>query len=260
MVSVEGLRRTGKYIRTIASRSVGIDQYQQYRQHAKAWKEIDHPDKDIVHIPGLMGTFGTTLAPATINLLAGGDEPSDSKIRSKFVAGVKSLSSFSIDLAPLFTPIAVEAATQNPLYFLGLLGKPLVNGVVWVASDMADARAFRKKDSPKANVGTYSLLEKIYDQSYDPKFKSGVVRNSEGKVAAIVRKEEVCARTGGSCMELILPKTEGEGRWIEFAHVTEKDVVVNTGSEKTPKAPPKIEELMEDLKKALNQTESPVLL
>lgn len=83
------------------------------------------------------------------------------------------------------------------------------------------------------------------------------MKDSQGKAAAIVLKEEVCERTGGSCMQLILPRTEGQRRWLETAHVTEKDIVVNVGSEKTPKAPPKIEDLMEDLKKYFSQKDSP---
>jgi hypothetical protein len=83
--------------------------------------------------------------------------------------------------------------------------------------------------------------------------KAAVVRDSQGSAVATVLKEAVCARTGGSCMELILPKGESKERWLEGAHVTKKDVIVNIFSEETPKSPPKIEELIKDLKKYFSQ-------
>jgi len=255
MSVVERLRRTGQYVGEVASKSVGVGWYKQFDQAVKLRKEIGHPNAT-AQIEKVMVTSVLTLFPATMKFSVPKeeDEFSDSKIRSKLKTGVKFISGLSVDLAPLATPIAVAETTHSPLPLLGLLGKPLCNAVVQVTSDIVDARAFRKKDSPKANSGTYALLEKAHNEFYDPKLKAGVIKDSQGRVVGTVLKEAVCARTGGSCMELFLPKGEGEERWLEGAHVTEKDIIVNTFSEKTPKTPPKIEDLMEDLKKSLNQT------
>lgn len=259
MASVEGLRRTGEYIKNVASRSVGIWYYSGFGKENKIRKEIGQ-STSTGPLERVLVTLDKTLFPAT-DLSVREDKPSDANIpdiRSKFIKGAKLLGAIGIDLSTLVTPIAVSIATKDSLPLLGITGKLLCNAVVQVSSDIVDARAFRKKDSPKANSGTYALLEEIHNESYDPELKSGVVRDSQGKVVAVVSKEEVCARTGGSCMELILPKREGEERWLEGAHVTEKDVIVNISSEKTSTAPPpKIEDLMEDLKKYFSQKDSP---
>lgn len=255
MASVEGLRRTGEYIKNVVGRSVGSDQFEIYGQQAKILKAIDRPDRSPTELDLTVIIINRIMFPAASrNVLA---EAPDGKIRSIATQGVKYVVASGIDLLPLAVPLVVEVATQNPLYFLGLLGKPLYNTVVQATADLIDARAFRKKDSPKADSGTYDLLENIYAESYDPNLKAGIMKDSQGKAAAIVLKEEVCERTGGSCMQLILSRTEGQRRWLETAHVTEKDIVVNVGSEKTPKALPKIGELMEDLKKYFSQKESP---
>ncbi len=254
MSVVERLRKTGQYVGEVASKSVGIGWYQQLDRADKLKKEMDHPNAS-AQIEKMMVTFLLTLTPATMNFSVSKeeDESSDPKIRSKFITGVKFLSTLSVDLSPLVTPMVVSSAFHSPLPLLGLLGKPLCNAVVQVTSDIVDARAFRKKDSPKANSGTYGLLEKAHSEFYDPKLKAAVVRDSQGKVTATVLKEAVCARTGGSCMELVLSKREGEERWLEGTHVTEKDVIVNISSEKTPEAtPPKIEDLMRYLKSLVN--------
>jgi len=254
MSVVERLRRTGQYVGGVASKSVGVGWYQQFDQVDKLQKKIGHPDASL-QIQKVIIPFALTSFPATMKLLASNeeDEFSNSKIRSKFITEVKFLGTLGVDVVPLARPIAVLSASHSPLPLLGLLGKPLCNAVVQVTSDIVDARAFKKKDSPKANSGTYALLEKAHNEFYDPKLRAAVVRDSQGKAVAAVLREAVCARTGGSCMELMLAKGEGEKTWLGVAHVTEKDVIVDIFSEETPKSPPKIEELMEGLKKYFSQ-------
>lgn len=253
MVSVEGLRRTGKYIKNVASRSVGIEQYKQYGQQANAFKKIDHLDKNIADLQTQVATVCLTLAPATFSLLLKEYKSEDTKIWPKFVAGVKLLSGLGIDLSPLVTLLAVEAATSNALYFLGLLGKPLLNAMVHMTSDAIEARAFKRKDLPRATPGTYNLLQEAYDESYDPHLKIGVIKDTQGGVKAVIRREGVCTESGGSCMVLYTPLIEGGKKRIGYAHVTEKDVVANigasTGGQSDHDIQPNMEELIVNLQK-----------
>lgn len=167
--------------------------------------------------------------------------------------GAKFLGALGIDLSTLTIPIAALTATQYSLPLLGIMGKPLGNAVVHVASDAMNARAFKRKDLPKAIPGTYGLLKKAYDESYDPSLKAGVVKDLEGRTKAVVLKEKICAESGGSCMVLYVPIIDGEKRSIGHAHVTEKDVVVRIGAysryENDPNIRPSIEELIVNLQK-----------
>ena len=253
MSVVERLRRTGQYVGEVASKSVGVGVYQEIRQVNKILVQIGQPN--IHQIAQVVGTLGNVLLPATMYLtLSEEDSSSKSKtIKSRLITGAKLLGRLGIDLSTLVIPIAALTTTENSLPLLGYIGKPVCNAVVYAALDAMNASAFKRKDLPRGPEGTYDLLQGAYKENYDPHLKIGVIKDSQGRVVGTVLKEAVCARTGGSCMELFLPKGEGEERWLKVAHVTEKDVVVNIFSEKTPKSPPKVEELMEDLKKYFSQ-------
>jgi len=251
MSVVERLRRTGRYIGEVASKSVGVGLHQGFRQENKIREQIGQPS--IPQIEEVMVTVFYTLTPASILALSEEDNTLESKtIQSKFIAGAKFLGAVGVDLSALATPIAVEAVTHNPLYSLGLLGKPLVNAMVHVTSDVMEARAFKRKDLPKATPGTYELLQKAYDESYDPRLKISVIKGPQGGTKAVIRKEEICAESGGSCMVLYVPIIDGEKRSMGYAHVTEKDVVADigasTGGQSDKIIRPNIEELIRNLK------------
>jgi hypothetical protein len=253
MSAVERLRRTGQYVGEVASRSVGIGIYRAYKQVDNIKEQLGRSKS--LQIEEVMVTVFYTLTPVTILALSKEDKSSESKtIQSKFIAGAKFLGAVGVDLSAFATPIAVEAVTHNPLYFLGLLGKPFVNAMVHVTSDVMEARAFKRKDLPRGPEGTYDLLQEAYKKNYDPHLRIGVIKDPQGAVKAVVRKEEICAESGGSCMVLYVPIIDGEKRSMGYAHVTEKDVVVSIGAstgyyEDDPNNPPSIEELIGNLKK-----------
>ena len=256
MPVVERLRRTGQYVSETASKSVGVGAYQEIRQVNKIMEQIGQPN--IHQMAEVTGTLVSVLLPATLYLkLSEGDNSSKSKtIQSKFMTAAKLLGKLGIDLSTLVIPIVASKVTQDSLPLLGIIGKPLCNAVVWVASDAKDAWAFKRKDLPRGPKGTYDLLQEAYDENYDPRLRISVIKDPQGGVRAAVRKEEICAESGGSCMVLYVPIIDGKKRSIGYAdaHVTEKDVVVSIGAstgyyEDDPNNQPSIEELIGNLKK-----------
>ena len=262
MASVEGLRRTGQYIQDVASRSLVFGFIEGYGQGNRIREQIGEPKTLLIE-----EVFGVVFSALMPGALVSSKLDSSSKPQTKLSeltrvvkSGVKLLSALSIDLAPLVAPIVLATNTQNSLFLLGILGKPLCNAAVWVTSDMADAAEFRKKDLPKATPGTYDFLQKAYDASYDPRLKIGVIKDIQGQVLGAIRKEKVCVESGGSCMVLYVPIIEGEKRHVGHAHVTEKDIVADIGvlmgGQSNQNIPTSIGELMEDVRKSLSHKES----
>lgn len=252
-MSVVGkLRRAGQYAGDLASRSVGIAVYRGYKQADNIKEQLGEPKS--LQIEQAMVTFFYALTPATILLLTKLDSSSELQTKlSEVKRGIKSLGLACAEQVPLVVPIVLATTTQNPLFLSGTLGKPLLNAMVHLSSDVIEARAFKRKDLSKATPGTYDLLQKAYVESYDPHLKVGVVKDLEGRTKAVLRKEEICAESGGSCMVLYTPLIEGGKKRIGHAHITEKDVVADigafTGGQSDQDIRPNIEELIVNLQK-----------
>lgn len=254
MASVEGLRRTGNYIKDVVGLSVGIGVYRAFKQQDNINEQLGQPK--FPQIEKVMVTVSYALMPATILALSKEDNSSEpKKIHSKFKTGAKVLGALGIDLSTLAIPIAVSIAAKDPLPLVGIIGKPLGNAVVYLASDAMNARAFKRKDLPRGPEGTYDLLQQAYDESYNQKLNVAVIKDIEGRTKAVIRKEKICAESGGSCMVLYVPRIDDEKRSIghTYSHVTEKDVVADIGAfiggQSDQDIRPSIEELIVNLQK-----------
>lgn len=257
MVSVEGLRRTGNYLKDVVGRSVGVGVFRANKQDENIREQFGEQPKHL-RIQEMLVTVLYALGP-TMLFLAKLDGSSESQTKmSELIRGVRGLGLACAEQFPLVVPAVFAVATQDSLFLFGMLGKPLLNAAVNITSDVIESRTFRRKDLPEATPGTYNLLQQAHDSHYDSDLGVGVIRDTQGVVKAAIRKEGVCAESGGSCMVLYVPIINDGKSSIGCAHVTEKDVVVEIASENTPKTPPRIEDLMEDLKKFLSQTQSPV--
>lgn len=259
MVSVEGLRRTGEYVKNVARKSVGAGVFWENKQDENIREQLGQQARDL-RIEEMLATVIYSLVP-TMVFLAKLDSSSEPQTKQKqFIRQVGGLGLACAEQFPLVVPAVLAVTTQNPLFLFGMLGKPLLNAAVNITSDIIERRAFKRKDLPKAPPGTYDLLRTAYDEFYDPDLKIGVIKDTQGRVQGAIRREKVCAESGGSCMVLYVPIIDSDKRTIGQAHVTEKDVIADINSQETPKTPPKIEDLIDHVKKSLNHIESPALL
>lgn len=187
MSVVEKLRRAGQYAGDLASRSVGFTVYRGYKEVNNIKEQLG--EQKTLQIEQAMVTFSYALAPATILLLTKLDSSSEPQTKlSEFIRGLKSLGLVCAEQFPLAVPISLAINTQNPLFLSGMLGKPLLNAMVHLSSDVIEARAFKQKDLPKATPGTYDLLQKAYYEHYDSHLKVGVIKDVQGEVKAVIRR------------------------------------------------------------------------
>ena len=236
---------------------MGFGIYQQLKQVDRICEQIGQPKR--IPLEKAVVIFAYTLFPATIYSVSEAEEdnPSDSPTRAGLKRGIRLIRGLSFDIPSIVVPYIMLINAQYKLALLGLLAKPLFNAVSHIASDVMQAREFKRKDLPKASPGTYDLLEKAYDESYDRHLKLGIVKDSQAGTRAVIRKEEICAESGGSCMVLYVPMEDGAKKGIGYAHVTGKDVVVSigstliTGDENDKK--PGIDDLLVSFKKPLNK-------
>ena len=246
------IQRKAGYLASIGRQVLGIESYRQIRLAGKLQKASgEEMDFDKSPIVASEAAFTVALLPAAIYVSASADESKGQEVLKtpqKITRGLKLLAAVGYDISPLIAALIA----RHPL---PLLAKPVLNALVHIARDMGEAKKFKetKNHLPKAEEGTYAFLEKVLDESYDKNLDAGIVRDSQGNIIAVVSKEAICVATGGSCMDIVMPKTEGKQKWMDHAHVTEEDLVVANVSSKrstevAPITPPDIRTLVSSVK------------
>lgn len=243
MALSERLRRSSSYAKGIVGKATGMGIYQENQRYDKVRK-----------MEGSSGLYSLLSVPLTLfpTAICGGAISKENESSIKTMARI--LGGFGVDLVPLAVPAILATITHEPSFYWGFLGKPVVNAAVWVAYDIRDRREFKKKTLSTAEEGTYNFLEQAYKDYYDPKLKRGIVKSDGGQLLAVIRKEEVCAESGGSCMVFYLNREKDGKIWKETAHVTDKDIVATSYSSKSPSKRPQIGELIVSLKQSLIST------